>query len=89
MDTIIRIVQEKEKKGKKKEKDQHAPSCHILTDFTIIARLSLSPQLGSQVLFAIQKSRIGVSLPSSHGLPPTPSLHVRNDVVSQLARGLD
>ena len=53
----------------------HFPCCHIFTDFTIIECVSASsPQLGSHVEFATQKSRIAVVELSTHGLPPFPSL---------------
>lgn len=54
--------------------EEHAPCCHILTDLMIMLRSSFAPQLGSQVELAFQKSLIGVSLASDHGLPPIPSL---------------
>ena len=50
----------------------HFPSCHILTDLTTMSRFF--PHVGSQVPLALQKSRIGVLLSSTHGLLPTPSL---------------
>lgn len=52
----------------------HWPSCHILTDLTVMPRALPSPQVGSQVEFAIQKSCMAVLELSTHGLSPTPSL---------------
>jgi hypothetical protein len=53
---------------------EHLPCCHILTDLITMPRSSFSPHVGSHVELAFQKSRIGVSLPSDHGLPPIASL---------------
>lgn len=42
---------------------------------TVIPLLSPGPHVGSQVMFALQKSRAAVADPqSTHGLPPTESL---------------
>lgn len=51
-----------------------APSCHILTDLTVMPRVSPSPQVGSHSAAESQNAHWALVAPSSQGLPPILSL---------------